>query len=84
MASPQLNVRIPQFLNDKLNTHVCSTGSSKTEIVVNALSCYLGYIEDIPLEKRITTIEERLGELEAVVSNVVYKTGNFAKITFLI
>ena len=65
MVSPQLNVRIPSELNQKLNIFVDKTNMSKTEIVVSALKYYMGFKKkDESLSQRLESIEVRLTKLE--------------------
>lgn len=61
----QIAVRIPIFILRKLNTHIQKTGMSQTDIVVNALTKYLGLTYEIPLIERIVTLEEKVAALEA-------------------
>ena len=42
MASPFFSGRIPQELYDRLDQHVKESGEGKTQILINALSQYLG------------------------------------------
>lgn len=42
MASPFFSGRIPQELMDRIEANMEMTGKSKTEILVSALSLYLG------------------------------------------
>ncbi|MGK7873931.1 MAG: DNA-binding domain-containing protein [Xenococcaceae cyanobacterium] len=65
MTRPQLTVRMPPDLCEKLNNYVKRTGTSKIEVVVGAISNYLGCAEDIPLSQRMASVERRLAELEA-------------------
>ena len=67
MSRSQLAVRIPQFLQEKLNSYVDRTGTSKTEVVVGALAHYLGCTEDLPLSQRMAALEAKVEELQALV-----------------
>ena len=42
MASPFFSGRIPQELYDRVEQHIKETGEGKTQILINALSQYLG------------------------------------------
>ncbi|MDJ0633779.1 MAG: ribbon-helix-helix protein, CopG family [Xenococcaceae cyanobacterium MO_188.B29] len=65
MGKPQIAVRIPPSLMEKLNSYVEKTGSSKTEVIVGALAHYLGCAEAIPFGERMAEVERRLAVLEA-------------------
>ncbi|MGK7871765.1 MAG: DNA-binding domain-containing protein [Xenococcaceae cyanobacterium] len=65
MSRSQLAVRIPQFLNEKLNSYVARTGASKTEVVVGALAHYLECTSDLPLSQRMAELEAKVATLEA-------------------
>ena len=67
MGKPQISVRIPSSLMEKLNSYVERTGSSKTEVMVGALAQYLDCAEAIPLSQRMTEVERRVAELEVLV-----------------
>ncbi|MBN3941268.1 hypothetical protein [Nostoc sp. NMS9] len=47
----------------------CTTGISKTEVVVGALAHYLGYVEHLPLNQRVAELEARTAVLEALVKD---------------
>ncbi len=64
MGKPQIAVRIPPSLMEKLNSYVEHTGSSKTEVIVSALAKYLNCTEAIPLGERMAEFERRLAALE--------------------
>ncbi|MGK7954661.1 MAG: DNA-binding domain-containing protein [Crocosphaera sp.] len=67
MSKGQIAVRIPQPLLDRLNDYVRRTGASKTDVVIGAISNYLGCEEDVSLHQRMSEVEKRLTELEAKV-----------------
>lgn len=67
MTRPQIVVRIPPDLLEKLNHYTEQTGASKTEVVIGALAHYLGYVEHLPLTQRIAELEARMVTLEALV-----------------
>ncbi len=67
MSRVQLAVRIPAPLHEKLSDYLERTGTSKTDVVVNALAQYLGCSENIPLSQRMSEFEKRLAALEADV-----------------
>ena len=64
MAKPQIAIRLPPYLMDKLNSYIARTGSSKTEVIVGALAQYLDCPESIPLGQRMTKVERKVAELE--------------------
>ena len=65
MGKPQIAVRMPPSLMEKLNSYVEKIGTSKTEVVVSAIALYLDCSEDVPLSQRVAEIERRVAELEA-------------------
>ena len=65
MAKPQIAIRMPPSLMEKLNSYVEKIDMSKTEVVVSAIAKYLDCSEDVPLSQRIAEIERRVAELEA-------------------
>ena len=73
MASPFFSGRIPQELYDRVDQHVKESGEGKTQILINALSQYLGIEISIPKSSNINTdlflselgsLKERVGLLE--------------------
>jgi hypothetical protein len=73
MPNPFLGVRIPPELHEALMARVTTTGQSKSDIVIHALSAYLGIatqhqkLED--LETRLSTLELKLEQLTHRVEN---------------
>lgn len=67
MSKGQIAVRIPQPLLDRVNDYVRCTGASKTDVVIGAISNYLGCEEDVSLHQRMSEVERRLEELENLV-----------------
>ena len=67
MARPQVAIRLPPHLMDKLNSYVARTGVSKTEVLVGALAQYLNSPESIPLGQRVTEVERKMEELERMM-----------------
>ncbi|VXD16521.1 conserved hypothetical protein [Planktothrix serta PCC 8927] len=73
MPNPFLGVRIPPELHEALMAKVTTTGQSKSDIVIQALSAYLGIatqhqkLED--LETRLSTLELKLEQLTHQVEN---------------
>jgi len=67
MSKPQIAVRIPASLLEKLNDYVGRTGMSKTDVAIAALAQYLGCAEALPLSQRMSEVERRLAELEIEV-----------------
>ena len=69
MTKPQITVRLSPSLLAELDQYVDRTGTSKTDVVVSAISQYLGCAEEVPLSQRVAEVERRLGELEAKVNS---------------
>ena len=64
MSKGQIAVRVAQPLLDRLKDYVRRTGTSKTDVVIGAISNYLGCEEDVSLHQRIYELEKRLTDLE--------------------
>lgn len=70
MANPYLSGRIPPELMEKVEQRVRETGESKTDIIVNAVSAYLGFPTELRKTQNsdvwdaIAEIRERLSNLE--------------------
>ncbi|MFM6206318.1 hypothetical protein [Planktothrix sp.] len=69
MEKPQIAVRIPPSLLEKLNSYIEKTGTTKTDVVVSAIAQYIGCTDALPLMKRVTNLEKRFAELEAKFNN---------------
>lgn len=65
MGKPQIAIRIPPSLMEKLNSYIERTGSSKTEVMVSALAKYLGCADAIPLSEKMAEFERRLSALRS-------------------
>ncbi len=65
MSKGQIAVRVPQPLLDRLNDYVKRTGASKTDVVIGAISNYLGCEEDVSLHQKMNELEKRVASLEA-------------------
>ena len=69
MASPFFSGRIPQELYDRVDQHVKESGEGKTQILINALSQYLGI--EISTSKSINiNIDLFFSELESLKDRV--------------
>lgn len=64
MPNQPITVRLPSFLLDRLEAYVIESGSSKTDVVIAALSQYLGVSTNIPLSEKVAYLEKRLLDLE--------------------
>ncbi len=73
MPNPFLGVRIPPELYEALMAKIETTGQSKSDIVIQALSAYLGIatqhqkLED--LETRLSKLEQKLEQLTHRIEN---------------
>ena len=65
MAKPQVAIRLPPELMDKLNSYIERTGASKTEVMVGALAQYLNCPDSMPFSQRMNEVERRLAVLES-------------------
>lgn len=69
MASPFFSGRIPQELYDRVDQHIKESGEGKTQILINALSQYLGVEISTPKSSSIN-IDLFLSELESLKERV--------------
>ena len=69
MASPFFSGRIPQELYDRVDQHVKESGEGKTQILINALSQYLG-VEISTLKSSNVNTDLLLSELESLKDRV--------------
>lgn len=67
MGKPQIAIRIPPSLLKELNNYVELTGTSKTDVVVSAISQYIGCADNVPLNQRVGELERRMSELELLI-----------------
>jgi hypothetical protein len=73
-ASPFFSGRIPQSLFDAVEQHLQATGESKTTILKNALSAYLGLSPE-PVatstgSSRLEVLENRLAQVERILGGL--------------
>jgi hypothetical protein len=66
MGKPQIAIRLSPSLLQELNNYVELTGTSKTDVVVSAISQYLGCADNVPLNQRVNELERRVRELESL------------------
>ena len=71
MASPFFSGRIPQELYDRINQHIKETGEGKTQILINALSQYLG-VEIYKPKSSGVNADLFLSELESLKERVSF------------
>ncbi len=64
MASRAVNIRVPESLYNRLQSHVSETGSTQTEAVLAAIASYFGADNMIPLVERVSQLEQQLSALE--------------------
>ena len=64
MSKAQISIRMPYSMMNQLNNYAQQTGISKTEIIVRAITQYLGCTDNVPLSQRIAEIERRVTQLE--------------------
>ena len=69
MASPFFSGRIPQELYDRIDQHIKESGEGKTQILINALSQYLGVEISTPKSSGVNT-DLFLSELESLKERV--------------
>ncbi|MDB9449248.1 DNA-binding domain-containing protein [Dolichospermum circinale] len=66
MSKPQIAIRLSPSLLQELNNYVELTGTSKTDVVVSAISQYIGCTDNMPLNQRMGELERRVRELESL------------------
>ena len=66
----QIAVRLPDSLLDRLDSYVKDKKTSKTDVVIGALAQYLDSPENVPLEERITALENLLTQLEIKMKEI--------------
>jgi len=64
MSSPQFSIRIPPELDQQLKVYASTNGLTKSQVMLNALSYYLGLSEEVPLAYRMSQLEDRIARLE--------------------
>ena len=69
MANPFFSGRIPQELYNRVDQHVKESGEGKTQILINALSQYLGVEISTPKSSNVNT-DLLLSELESLKERV--------------
>ena len=67
MSKAQLSVRIPLSVQEKLESYVDLTGTTKTKVVALALVEYLERPERKSLTQRLTELEAQVRELRSLV-----------------
>lgn len=67
MVKPQIVVRLPLDLLEKLNKYAQQSDTSKTDVVVGALAQYLECAEALPLNQKVAQLEARMATLEALM-----------------
>ncbi|GAB1541963.1 hypothetical protein NUACC21_46360 [Scytonema sp. NUACC21] len=60
MASPQFSIRILLKLDERLKDYVKQAGTTKTKVMIDVLTYYLGCADNVPLIRRLMEVEERL------------------------
>ena len=69
MGKPQIAIRLSPSLLQELNNYVELTGTSKTDVVVSAISQYIGCADNMPLNQRVAELELQIKELRALVKS---------------
>lgn len=67
MEKPQIAVRIPPSLLDKLNSYIKETGTTKTDVMINAIAQYIGCVDSVPLTQRMAELERQVKEVKDLV-----------------
>jgi len=64
---PNISIRIPDNIKKHLNEYVDKTNLTKTEIMIRALTEYLGIVHELPFPQRLSEVERRLSEIEKLI-----------------
>ena len=70
MASTQFSVRISPELDTQIKQFAKAKGVTKSKVLQDALTHYLGCVEEIPLNQQITEIKEKLEIIESEIKYV--------------
>lgn len=66
MAKPQIVVRIPPMLLERLNAHAAELGMTRTDVVLDALRHYFGESLEPSLSERVQALETQVEQLQSV------------------
>ena len=61
---PNISIRVPDNIRKRLDEYVDKTNLTKTEIMVRALTQYLGINDELAFTQRLSEVERRLSEIE--------------------
>lgn len=67
MSLSQFSIRIPQELEQRVNDYAKENRTTKTRVMIDALSYYLGSVDDAPLYRKVKEVEKRLAVLETEI-----------------
>lgn len=67
MTKAQITIRLSTTLIDELNQYVEQIGTSKTDVVVNAIAQYLSCAESMLLSQRLAEWERRMAAVETKI-----------------
>ncbi len=73
MPNPFLGVRIPPELHEAIMVRVKTTGQSKSDLVIHALTAYLGMA---PKQEKCEELEARLSQLEKKIEQLSHRIEN--------
>ena len=73
MPNPFLGVRIPPELHEAIMARVETTGQSKSDLVIHALTAYLGMA---PKHEKFEELEARLSQLEKQIEQLSHRIEN--------
>ena len=66
MAKPQIVVRIPPMLLERLNDHAAEMGATRTDVVLDALRHYFGESSEPSLSERVQVLETQVQQLQSL------------------
>lgn len=64
MSSRPITIRLPNSRYNQLEIYTADTATTKSEVVVSALSQYLGINHQVSLSERVARLEQRMAALE--------------------
>jgi hypothetical protein len=83
MTSPFFSGRIPQELYDRIDQCVKETGQNKTQIMINALSAYLGVEISRPTNSNFVSELEQIKERLTVLEESARSTRTVSQLSLL-
>ncbi|WP_088239501.1 hypothetical protein [Calothrix rhizosoleniae] len=68
MSVLQFSIRIPPELEKRINEYAQENRTTKTRVMIDALAYYLGSVDDVPLSRKVSQLETKVEEIQALVN----------------